>query len=78
MGVSEGDTDLRRSRALFGELAYLLDDGVGRDFEPGWRCAGVGEGAGGDAFAVAVHATHDGGIVGCVEADVVEVEESWR
>jgi hypothetical protein len=65
--VTENDTNLRGSCALLCELADLLLDLVGGDLEPCWRRARVGEGRGGDALAVAVHATHDCGLCGVDE-----------
>ena len=57
--VPQHDANLAGRRALLGELADLVDDLVGRDLEPRGRGAGVGDRAGGDAFAVAVEAAHD-------------------
>ena len=39
MRVPQDDTDLRGRRALPGELADLVDDLVGRRFQPGGRCS---------------------------------------
>lgn len=62
MGVTEHDTDLRRGSTLSGELADLLDDLLGSSLQPAWRCAGVGDGGGRNALALAVKSTH----LGCV------------
>ena len=59
MRIPQHNTNLRGRRALLRELADLIDDLFGRDFEPGGRGTGVGDRAGRDAFAVAVEATHD-------------------
>lgn len=57
VAVAEDDTDLGGSGALFGELADLVNDLVGGGLEPGRRAAGVGDGGGGNALALAVEAT---------------------
>ena len=59
MRIPQHNTNLRGRRALLRELADLIDDLFGRDFEPGGRGTRVGDRAGRDAFAVAVEATHD-------------------
>ena len=59
VGVPQHDTNLAGRRALLRELADLIDDLLGRDLEPRGRGAGIGDRAGGDAFAVAVEAAHD-------------------
>jgi hypothetical protein len=57
VAVTEDDTDLGGSGALFGELADLVNDLLGGGLEPGRRAAGEGDGGGGDALALAVEAT---------------------
>ena len=63
MTISQYNTDLRWCGAFLCELADLIDDLVGRDFEPGGCGARVGDCGGGNAFSVAVKATHRGGFV---------------
>ena len=63
MAIPQHDTDLRRGRALLRQFADLIHDGVGGGLEPGRGGTGVGDGRGGDALAVAVHATHLGGVL---------------
>lgn len=58
VGVTEDDTDLGRGGALLGELADLVDDLLGGGLEPRGGVAGVGDGGGGDALALAVKTTH--------------------
>ena len=65
MAISQDDTDLRRGSTLTGELADVVDDGVGRALEPCRHAARVGDGGGGDTLALAVEATHVGGGMGC-------------
>lgn len=62
MAVTEDHTNLRWGSTLSGELADLVDNLVGGGLQPGWGSAGVGKGGGADALAIAVHATHLGGI----------------
>lgn len=64
VAITEQDTNLRRRSTLPGELDDLLDNLVGGGFQPGGRGAGVGDGGIGDTLAIAVHATHFGGVVG--------------
>lgn len=66
MAVSEDDTDLGGSGTLTGELADVVDDGVGRALEPGGDAARVGDGGRGNTLALAVKTTHVGGIGGTV------------
>ena len=40
--VSKGNADLRRGRALLGELNDLFAEVVGADLDPGWRGFSVG------------------------------------
>ena len=63
MRIPEVDTNLRRALALLGELANLVDDLVGRGLEPCGRRARVRNRGGRDTLAVAVKATHFGGVV---------------
>lgn len=65
MAVSQDDTDLGGSSTLAGQLADVVDDGVGRALEPGGHAARVGDGGGGNTLALAVEATHVGGGMGC-------------
>ena len=58
MGVTEDDTDLRGRSTLPGKLADLLGDLVGRGLEPRGGVAGVGDGGGRNALALAVKSTH--------------------
>jgi hypothetical protein len=58
VGVTEDDTDLGWGGALLGELADLVDDLLGGGLEPRGGVAGVGDGGGGDALALAVKTTH--------------------
>ena len=60
VGVTENDTNLRRSGTLTGELADLVDDLLGGGLQPRWGSAGVGESAGRYALSVTVKATHFG------------------
>ena len=60
MTVSEYDTNLRRGRALLRQTADVVNDLLRRRLEPGGDTAGVWNRGGADAFAFAVHATHDG------------------
>lgn len=64
MTIPQHDAYLTRRGALLRELADLVDDCVRGGFEPGGWGAGVGDRGGADALAVAVKATHFGG-VGC-------------
>ena len=58
MRVTEGDTDLRGSETLAGELGDVLDDVLRRGLEPGRGCAAVGEGGGRNTLSGSVHTTH--------------------
>ena len=69
MAIPQDDTNLRRCSTLLRELADLLLDLIRSGLEPRWCGAGVGDGRGADALAVAVHATHFG-----VSGVVVEIE----
>ncbi len=62
MRISKDNTNLRRSRALLRELADLVNDLLWCGFEPSWGSAGIWDGAGRYAFAVAVESTHDCGL----------------
>jgi len=62
VGVTEDNTNLRGGGTLPGELADLLGDLVGRGLEPRGGVAGVGDGGGRNALALAVKSTH---FVGC-------------
>lgn len=64
MAIPQHDANLRRCGALLREFADLVFHGIGCDLEPGWCCAGVWDGGGADALAVAVQATHFDGVVG--------------
>ena len=66
MTISEHDAYLRWSCAFLCEFADLVDDGIGGGLEPCWWSARVRDGGGADALAVAVEATHDGGVAGSV------------
>lgn len=78
MGVTEDNTNLRRSGTLTGELADLLDDLVGGGLEPCGSSAGVGDGGGRNALALAVKSTH---LVGLVVVVLVvcrgKLQKSW-
>jgi hypothetical protein len=67
MAISQDDTDLGGSGTLASELADIVNDGVGRALEPGGHAAGVGDGRRGDTLALAVKATHIGGVMGFFE-----------
>ena len=69
VAIPQDDTDLRWRGALLCELADLLLDLIRGSLEPRWCGAGVGDGRGADALAIAVHATHFG-----VSGVVVEIE----
>ena len=58
VGVTENDTNLRRSGTLPGQLADLLDDLVGSGLEPRGSGARVGESGGRNALALAVKSAH--------------------
>lgn len=58
VGVTENDTDLGGSGALLGELANLVDNLLGGGLEPRRGVAGVGDGGGRNALALAVKTTH--------------------
>ena len=60
MAISEYHTDLRWCGPLLRQTADVVDDLLRCRFEPGGDAAGVGNGGSTDAFAFAVHATHDG------------------
>ena len=66
MAVPQHNTNLRRSGALLCEFADLILNGIGCDFEPGWSGARVWDGGRAYALAVALQATHFGGVVGSV------------
>lgn len=57
MAVAQNDTNLGGSGALPGELADLVNDLLGGGLEPRGRAAGVGDGGGRNALALAVEAT---------------------
>ncbi len=63
MTIPQHNTDLRGCGAFLCKLADLIDDLVGRDFEPGGCGARVGDRGGGNAFSIAVKPTHCGGLV---------------
>lgn len=58
MGVTQDNTDLRRSGTLLGELADLVDDLLGSGLHPRRSGARVGDGGGRNALALAVKSTH--------------------
>jgi hypothetical protein len=58
LGVTEDDTDLRRSGTLLSQLADLVNDLVGVGLEPRGRSARVGDGGGADALSLAVKTAH--------------------
>ena len=74
MAISEDDTDLRGSGTLAGQLADVVNDGVGRALEPGGHAAGVWDRGGGNTLALAVEATHFGGIEGLLSTRM----KRWR
>lgn len=63
VGVTEGNTNLRGSGTLTGELADLVDDLGGSGLQPCWRVAAVGEGRGRDTLSLSLglNATHGDG-----------------
>ena len=69
VAVTEDNTDLGGGGTLLGQLADVVHDLVGGDLEPRRGGAGVGDGRGGNALALAVKATHFcwwcGGPKGC-------------
>lgn len=70
MRIPEYNTNLTGRCSLLRELADLIDDLFGRDFEPcGW-CTGVGDRAGRYTFAVAVEAAHDCELLVVVDANL--------
>ena len=58
VGVTEDNTDLGGGGTLLGQLADVVHDLVGGGLEPRRSGAGVGDGRGGNALALAVQATH--------------------
>ena len=60
MGVTQDNTDLGGSGTLLGQLADLVDDLLGGGLEPRGSRAGVGDGGGRNALALAVKTTHLG------------------
>jgi hypothetical protein len=60
VAVAQNNTDLRGCGTLAGELADVVDDLVGGRLEPGRNTAGVWDGGGGNALALAVKTTHVG------------------
>lgn len=76
MTIPQHDTNLTRRRTLLGQFADLIDDLVWGGFEPGRRGSRVGNGAGGDAFAVAVKASHSECVGMGVGGDLAEKEMS--
>lgn len=60
MGVTEDNTDLGGGGTLLGQLADVVHDLVGGGLEPRGGSAGVGDGGGGNALALAVKTTHFG------------------
>ena len=67
VAVTEDNTNLRRGGTLLCELADLVDDLLRSGLEPSRGSPRVGNGRGRNALAVAVHATHDDGVVGDVD-----------
>lgn len=64
MAISQDNSDLRGCGTLAGKFADVVDDGLGRGFEPGGHGARVGNRRGADAFAFAVKTTHLCGLCG--------------
>lgn len=60
VGVTEDNTDLGGGGTLLGQLADVVHDLVGGGLEPRGGSAGVGDGGGGNALALAVKTTHFG------------------
>jgi hypothetical protein len=60
MGITEDDTNLRRSGTLLCQLADLVDNLFRSGLQPGRGVSAVGDGRGRNALAIAVHATHIG------------------
>jgi hypothetical protein len=58
MRISQQNTDLGGSVALFGEFADLFLYLIGGGLQPGRWVSAVGDGRGSNALAVAVHTTH--------------------
>jgi hypothetical protein len=58
VGVTEDDTNLRRSGTLTGELADLVNDLLGGGLEPCGRSARVGDGAGCDTLSLGMKTAH--------------------
>jgi len=58
VAIPQDNTNLGRRGALPSELADLLDDLLGRGFEPGRDRARVRSRGGGDTFSVRVKTTH--------------------
>lgn len=85
VGVTKDNTDLGGGRALLRELADLLLDLVGSGLEPRRGGAGVGDGGGRNALALAVKTTHFDGVeyepgdgLSGISKEEVEVESSQR
>lgn len=82
MGVTEDDTNLRRSGALSGELGDLLIDLLGGGLQPRGGGARVGDGGGGNALALAVKSTHlvgcCGGVLRMMEKLVLNLRKVWE
>lgn len=80
VGVTENDTNLRRSSTLSGELADLLNNLLGGGLQPAGSGAAVGQGRGGDTLSFAVKSTHFVGVCrlsSSVEDGVFEMEIPW-
>lgn len=61
VAIPQDNTNLRWSGTFTGELGDLINNLVGGGLQPCWSSAGVWNGRGRNALAVAVHATHSGG-----------------
>jgi hypothetical protein len=74
VGVTEDDTDLRRSGTLTGELGDLLNDLLGGGLQPGGSVARVRESRGRNALSVAVKSAH---LVGLAAVVMLGMRSEW-
>lgn len=58
LSVTQQHTNLRGTQTLFGELANLVDNLLGRNFQPRRRRTTVWQGTARDTLSRSVHATH--------------------
>lgn len=77
VGISQDNTDLRRSQTLSGVLDDLLNDVIGRQLEPSWGVSRVRSSGGRNSFSLKLVGVYEGSNIFCVTLKLDPKNFKW-